>query len=252
MKALEFLADVEIMDIPSLLDSEDNQAVICVYKEEATIHIILKDKYVCATEKFCNQGGVRFDILLHLLDLDEWEEKGYSHMEQCNRAKKLLDFDIKLDIPEKDLVDTRFTGMKYPLYSVRGTCANDNCSCTSNKDGYTMPVPCCFDRCIGHSGNTSKYPEPIDILRDFLDWMLTCPVTDAVYIMHDWYPSGTEGLNFEMAVQGKENYIWVTKDEREVKRLYQEYNKKYPCDTSEIEENLIFQDWLELPADFHF
>lgn len=73
-----------------------------------------------------------------------------------------------------------------------------------------------------------------------------------LYVMHDFVPVYYEDgeLYFEFAFllnDGKFTYI---DDKEEVKRLYEEYHEKYPCDTSEVED--MMNRGNDCVSDFHF
>ena len=145
------------------------------------------------------------------------------------------------------------TGDKYPLYSVRGTCnmeqkcSNEPICCKINDE------PCCFDKKVGCSRTSAiKYPEYYEVLPELVVWSASCPDLDAVYVMHDHPPviyRSTE-LTFEFAFLLKDNKITYIKDEKKVKKMYEEYHKKYPCDTSETEN--MMNRWYDDAPDFHF
>lgn len=145
------------------------------------------------------------------------------------------------------------TCQKYPLYSVRGTChMEQECKCE--------PVcckvndePCCSGRTVGISRTSAiKYPEYYEFLPELVIWSASCPELDAVYVMHDFVPvySDDGELDFSFAFLLRDNKITYIDDEEKVKRLYEEYHKKYPCDTSEVENNI--NGWYGAVSQFHF
>lgn len=145
------------------------------------------------------------------------------------------------------------TIQKYPLYSVRGTC-------NMEQGGKCEPVcckvndePCCRDRKVGISRTSAiKYPEYYEFLPELVIWSAFCPDLDAVYVMHDFIPvfSVDGKLDFSFAFLLRDNKIIYIGDEAEVKRLYEEYHKKYPCDTSEVEDEV--NSWHGTLSRFHF
>ena len=143
------------------------------------------------------------------------------------------------------------TCQKYPLYSVRGTCKREHsCEhayCKLNTE------PCCKDKKVGISRTSGiKYPEYYEFLPELVVWSALCPDLDAVYVMHDFIPVYNEDaeLSFTFAFLLKDNKITCIKDEGEVKRLYEEYHAKYPCDTSEVEDDI--NSWYGVVSEFHF
>ena len=70
--------------------------------------------------------------------------------------------------------------------------------------------------------------------------------------MHDFIPVYNEDaeLSFTFAFLLKDNKITCIKDEKEIKRLYEEYHAKYPCDTSEVEDDI--NSWYGVVSEFHF
>lgn len=143
------------------------------------------------------------------------------------------------------------TIQKYPLYSVRGICKREHsCEHTYCK---LNTEPCCKDRKVGIPRTSAiKYPEYYEFLPELAVWMAVCPDLDAVYVMHDFPPVvfESEKLDFTFAFRLKDNKITYIKDKEEVKSLYEEYHKKYPCDTSEAED--MMNSWYDDSPDFHF
>ena len=142
---------------------------------------------------------------------------------------------------------------KYPLYSVRGTChMEQECKCepVCCKVNYE---PCCRDWKVGISRiSRIKYPEYYEFLPELAVWMAVCPDLDAVYVMHDFSPVDNidAELSFTFAFLLKDNKITCIKDKKEVKRLYEEYHEKYPCDTSEVEDEM--NNWYDGVSKFYF
>lgn len=186
----------------------------------------------------------------------ELEDLSYKKQYEIIQRMKAMEIDFEPAIYYNELLGcyrvSDATCEKYPLYSVRGTCnMEQECKC----EPICCKVndePCCFDKKVGISRTSAiKYPEYYEILPELVLWMAVCPDLDAVYVMHDDTPAvwRDEGLNFPLAFLLKENKITYIEDETEVKRLYEEYHKKYPCDTSETEEEM--KRLYEAP-DFHF
>lgn len=140
---------------------------------------------------------------------------------------------------------------KYPLYSIRGTChMEDRCDHTYCK---VNTEPCCRNKKVGISRTSAiKYPEYYEILPELVIWSALCPYLDAVYVVHDFLPVYNQDakLSFNFAFLLKDNKIKHIEDEKEVKRLYEEYHEKYPCDTSEVEE--MMNGWYDIVSEFHF
>ena len=141
---------------------------------------------------------------------------------------------------------------RYPLYSVRGTCNMEqkcNCEpiCCSVND-----EPCCLDKKVGCSATSQiKNPEYYEFLPELVLWMAVCPDLDAVYVMHDQIPvDWGNDLYFSFAFLLRDNKITYINDRVKVKKLYEEYHKRYPCDTSKIEDEM--NSWNENTSDFHF
>ena len=143
------------------------------------------------------------------------------------------------------------TYQKYPLYSVRGTCKREHsCEHTYCK---LNTEPCCKDKKVGISRTSGiKYPEYYEFLPELVVWSALCPDLDAVYVMHDFIPVYyiEAELSFTFAFLLKDNKIKYIEDEEEVKRLYEEYHAKYPCDTSEVEDDI--NSWYGVVSEFHF
>lgn len=113
--------------------------------------------------------------------------------------------------------------------------------------------PCCFNKKVGVSKIDSviKYPEYYEFLPELVIWMAVCPDLDALYVLHDDIPYSLyrDKLYYNLAFLLKDNRITYIEDEAEVKRLYEEYHKKYPYDTSKIDEEI--KSDFEAP-EFHF
>ena len=94
--------------------------------------------------------------------------------------------------------------------------------------------------------------EDNEFLLELVVWSALCPDLDAVYVMHDFIPVYNEDaeLSFTFAFLLKDNKITCIKDEKEVKRLYEEYHAKYPCDTSEVEDDI--NSWYGSVSKFYF
>ena len=189
-----------------------------------------------------------------VLELEELpEEKQYEIIQRMKTIEIEFEPEIRYDELNGWYHVSSATFQKYPLYSVRGTCNMEyKCECE--------PVcckvntePCCKDRKVGISRTSSiKYPEYYEFLPELVIWMAVCPDIDTVYVMHDFVPVfEIDGeLSFSFAFLLKDNKITYIEDEKEVKRLYGEYHEKYPCDTSEVEDNM--NSWYGIESEFHF
>lgn len=257
MNALEFFADVNkqtgIVDsgeeITILLPGEDIERPYFHMSAEGDHYIY---EYLTITSR-----GRKYDRFYSELRwrLDEMPvEKQYTFLRKMELVE--IDFEPEASYDEVNawyLYDS--TCMKYPLYSVRGTCnrekeCNEETLCCKVHD-----EPCCFNKKVGCSDSSKiKYPEYFEFLPEFVIWMTVCPDMDVLYVMHDFFPvHGLETereLNFEFAFLLKDHKITYISDKQEVKRLYEEYHEKYPCDTSRVED--MMNSWYDDVPDFHF
>lgn len=142
---------------------------------------------------------------------------------------------------------------KYPLYSVRGTC---NMEKECRREPLCCKVhdePCCFNKRVGCSAISAiKDPCYDEYIPEFIAWLALCPDMDVLYVMHDFVPVYYEDgeLYFEFAFLLKDGKFTYIDDKEEVKRLYEEYHEKYPCDTSEVED--MMNSGNDCVSDFHF
>ncbi len=125
--------------------------------------------------------------------------------------------------------------MKYPMYSVRGTCSKNCVECK----GTEQDIVCCENGEMGFTGTVGyKYPSLLELLSSVLELLRTCPKMEGIFVLHDFYPLSMEKVFFVMAFRFGKNLIEVF-DADEAKRLYEEYQEKYPYDTRKVDK------WLE-------
>lgn len=255
MNALEFFTNVEIEK--EFIDEADEMVILLppVENELTYFHTVNEDgkcyyEYLTLTPKRKKYGCFYSSLKKELNDLPA--EKQYELIQRMKAIE--LEYEPNIGYDELNdwyIYETAYD--KYPLYSVRGTCnMEQECTCE--------PVfckvheePCCFHKKVGCSDTSSiKYPEDSQFLIELILWMAVCPDIDVLYVLHD-YPSvyWEEGeLNFSYAFLLRDNKIKNFREEEEIKKLYEEYHKKYPCDTSETED--MINSWFNDVPDFHF
>lgn len=256
MNALEFFANITRYggyeyygeETTVLLPSEENKAVYYHMWTEGDGYFY---EYLILTPREEKYEWFYLHFIMEIENLSY--EKQYEIIRRMETMEIEFEPVIHYDKLNNWYLVSDATCEKYPLYSVRGTCnMEQECKCE--------PVcckvndePCCFNKKVGVSRTSAiKYPEYYEFLPELAVWMAVCPDLDVLYVLHEDAPrcslSGG-GLNFPLAFLLKDNKITYIEDEEEVKRLYEEYHKKYPCDTKEIEEDMKSE--YESP-DFHF
>lgn len=258
MNALEFFAKVTehmgyvywgkdtIIRLP-ISDKNENTAFYHMYKDEPGyfFEYILLEPRDRAYEWF-------YSYLMSALE-DLPYEKQYEIIQRMKTMEIEFKAPISYDKENDSYQVSSATDEKYPLYSVRGTChMEQKCKC----DPICCKIhdkPCCFNKKVGVSKIDSviKYPEYYEFLPELVIWMAVCPDLDALYVLHDDIPYSLyrDKLYYNLAFLLKDNRITYIEDEAEVKRLYEEYHKKYPYDTSKIDEEI--KSDFEAP-EFHF
>ena len=223
MNVLNFLADV-IVEEGETTATEESMTCIEYKKDFQYFFITNKDgKYYYQYISFFPRNTYNYDDKFRILE-DLLYDK--SEEEQCQVVKVLMTTEVE------GLGDANDSYMKYPLYSVRGTCGK---KCLSEKCPNRDFEHCCNNKVIGYTGtNFFKYPEPLEILESILGWLCVCPDLDIVFVVHDWYPSKIEDLFYQTAFHVKNGVIKVV-DEAEAEKLYKEYHEKYPYDMEEVE-----------------
>lgn len=256
MNALDFFANVTVYG-----GYEENGEEITVHfpseeGETTYYHMTAEgDRYSYEYLILTPRDEKHEDFYYHLIaELEELpDEKQYEIIQRM----KTIEIDFVPEISYDELNGwyhvKSATYVKYPLYSVRGTCNMEkecNCEpvcCKINCE------PCCFGRKVGTSRTSAiKYPKYYEFLPELVIWMASCPALDAVYVMHDFIPvfyAGQE-LDFTFAFLLKDNRIQYIEEKEEVRRLYEEYHRRYPCDTSEVEN--MMNSWADDVPDFHF
>ena len=128
-------------------------------------------------------------------------------------------------------------------------CNQEPFCCKAHTDPY------CLNKKVGGSDISSiEYPEYYQLLLKFVSWIIMCPDMDVLYVMHDFFPVSVlevdRELYFRYGFLLKDRKITYISDKQEVKRLYEEYHAKYPCDTSKVED--MMNSWYDDVPDFHF
>lgn len=227
MNMLEFLADVVIEEgeIDAIkgsmiaLDTEHSDQYLFVTLRESICcyqRVILKPQS-------SNYFNKKFSVLQELLS-------NCSEDEKCRRVKTLLETEIKY---KENMVATI---AEYPFYSIRGTCSKMCCS----DECESIDFPCCKNKVLGYTGNAIyTEPQPIELLGNLLKWMFLCKDLDIVLILHDFCPTGMDNLTFARGYQLRNGVIKIL-NETDAEALYQEYNERYPFDTSEVDRLLRY------------
>ncbi len=226
MKVLEFLADVNIVEDET---DETLESMTCIDRRHSFQYyfVIKRD------DKFYFQY-----ISLYSHTPDVYDEKyellknifyNLSDEDLCRAVKLFMNTELqnfhKVDEPL----------MRNPFYSIRGTCKKQ---CLPSCNGFGKEN-WCNDKVIGHTGTGGyRYPDIMEIFGDILEWYCTCSDLDVVFVMHDYYPDNITHLNSEYAFHVKDS-VFKMVDSYEAKKLYKEYNEKYPIDLKEVEE------WIE-------
>ena len=130
---------------------------------------------------------------------------------------------------------------KYPLINVRGTCFRP-CEKKSDIKPYCFhEIPCLNNRPDWNCWS-AKYPRFDDFLFSVIDFIRSCPATDTLIIMFEFTPNSYEReLNFKyvsLAVLVRGTKITFITDSDEVRKLYKEYNTRYPTDDRKIERSI--------------
>ena len=255
MNALEFFAKVD--SYSGYEDSGDEETILLPSEvgEKAYFHRSYKNgryfyEYIMISErdKRYEWFYIHLEEILKMLPV----EKQYEVIQRMKTIE--IEFEPKITYDELNgwyHVDSA-TIEKYPLYSVRGTCNMEKkCNCEPNCCS-VHDEPCCFGRKVGCSATSQiKNPEYYEFLPELVLWMAVCPDLDAVYVMHDQIPvDWGNDLYFSFAFLLRDNKITYINDRVKVKKLYEEYHKRYPCDTSKIEDEM--NSWNENASDFHF
>lgn len=219
MKVLEFFADVNIVE--GEMDTALAMGEQCLFITQK------EDKFsyqrVTFKPQISNYYNRNFDILQSLLS-------NCSENEKCRRVRMLLETEIKY---KENMLSTI---TEYPFYSIRGTCGKKCCSDACER----IDFPCCKNKVIGYTGNVIySEPEPVELLGSLMNWSFLCEDLDIVLILHDFYPSSIEHLTFATGYQLRNGTIRVL-NETDAEILYQEYNERYPFDTSETERLLRY------------
>jgi len=139
-------------------------------------------------------------------------------------------------------------GFRNPLCCVRGACLKP-CENKADISTYCMRgIPCMNNRpdrnCL-----SIEYPEFDDFLFDVVKFVHHCPHTDTFIVMFRFLPH-EEGLDFKdvlAAVLVKDKKITFISDSDEIKKIYEDYNKKYPTADREVEETISYYNY-----GFHF
>lgn len=128
---------------------------------------------------------------------------------------------------------------KYPLVCVRGIC-HECCEKKADEWFYCFHEIPCLNKRPDCNCYSAKYPDFWDFLSDTVKFVKNCPHTETFIIMLDFIPSSYEKeLHFDytlVAVLIEGTKITFVNDSYEIKRLYEEYNKKYPTEDREIED----------------
>lgn len=257
MNALEFFAN-----ITRYSGYEDNGEEITVRfpsgeEEETTYYHMMAEgdryfyEYLTLSPRDKGYDWFYSYLMVYLEEFSE--EKQYEIIQRMKEIEIEFEPEITYDESNGRYYVSSATGQKYPLYSVRGTCNMEKkCSCepVCCKVNYE---PCCCNKKVGISRTSAiKYPEYYEFLPELVAWMAVCPDLDALYVMHDYIPvyNVDAELNFSFAFLLKEKKIKYTEDEKEIRKLYEEYHEKYPCDTSETED--MINGWSGTLSEFHF
>lgn len=212
---------------------------------------------------------VRVDEFNSILNYDYWtmDNEGnylFSKLEETifgekinisNLIQCIVDIpfgcDTPIFIPYKELeflskIDIELKGkfsfgncLKYPLVCVRGTCSKPCESRPTVKMYCFREIPCTNNRPDWNVWSC-KDPEFNDFLSDLIKFVINCPNTDALIVMFNFTPNSyTRELDFvyvlsAVLVKGKQ--ITFITDSDEIKKLYMEYNTRFPTEDREIEE----------------
>ena len=259
MNALEFFAKVTehmghvywgketIIRLP-YSDENDNTAFYHMFKGELGYFF----EYLLLEPRDKAHEWFYIHLMMELEDLPY--EKQYKIIQRMKTMEIEFKAPMSYDKENDSYRVSSATDEKYPLYSVRGTCNMEKkCEyepiCCKIHD-----EPCCFNKKVGVSKIDSaiKYPEYYEFLPELVIWMAVCPDLDALYVLHDDIPYSLyrDKLYYNLAFQLKDNKITFIGDETEIKRMYEEYHAKYPCDTSEVEDDI--NSWYGVVSEFHF
>lgn len=155
----------------------------------------------------------------------------------------------KIDIEIKGKISFN-NGQKYPLVCVRGMC-HKPCEAKKELRPYCFHELPCTNKRPDWNCWTAKHPDFGCFLFDVVDFVTYCPHTDTLIVMFEYTPIYCEPeLDFEhvlSAVLVKDTKITFITDSNEIKKLYKEYNTKYPTEDREIEEAISRPE-----ADFYF
>lgn len=247
MNALEFLANIE------------RKKGMADTGREVTKALPSQDEELSYYHMYRENGSYAYE---YLTLTSRWRQYGISLMEfkvEIERLPVKTQYEILqgMEKIEMEPAPNWYLGLasvcKYPLYSVRGTC---NMEKECRREPLCCKVhdkPCCFGKSVGCSDISAiEAPCHSELFPEFLIWMSACPDMDVLYVMHDYPSVFLDGgaLGFPYGFLLKDHKITYIGDSREVERLYKEYNKKYPCDTFEVEEALNGLDG-DVPP-FHF
>lgn len=156
---------------------------------------------------------------------------GFNAEEQYRILKRMEYIELDFNLTEEEMKSNSWNPA--PLFSIRGTCGQENI-CKRNCACRTIYFePCCHGRKVGHSWIASiMNPKFYAFLTDLVIWKALCPELDALFVSHDCSPDCNDygKLNYRFAFVIKNGRITYIKGRKKVKRLYHIYNKKYPCD----------------------
>ena len=228
MTVLEFLADV-VMEEGEVEATEESMTCLNNNESQREYYFVVKRdgkffyQYISIYPKEGKKGQEKYAVLMDLLFINSDEE-------ECSIIQALLRTKIKGRVE-----GLREITMKYPMYSVRGTCSKNCVECK----GTEQDIVCCENGEMGFTGTVGyKYPSLLELLSSVLELLRTCPKMEGIFVLHDFYPLSMEKVFFVMAFRFGKNLIEVF-DADEAKRLYEEYQEKYPYDTRKVDK------WLE-------
>lgn len=141
-------------------------------------------------------------------------------------------------------------GFKYPMMCVRGTC-DRNCIAEKLNLYCFRDIPCTEKR-PDWNCYTAKWPNFFDLITDVIQWMMVCKHMDALVVMFEYPPLENElylDFNFCTGLLIKDNHILIISDLK-VRKLYEEYNKRYPTNDREIESTINY--YRDLPGETKF
>lgn len=171
--------------------------------------------------------------------------------EQYSILKRMETIELNFDLTDNGMRKASWN--PNPLFSVRGTCRQENickrdCACRM-----IYFESCCHDGKVGVSKLASvTNPQYYAFLTDLIVWKALCPDLDALFVMHDCPPNhyNCGKLDYRYAIVIRDDRITYVKGAKKAERLYHIYNEKYPCDTRETESRI--HEWCTEPVDFHF